>query len=143
MKMSERILGFDYGTHRIGVAVGNLITHTAQPLTTVNSIKSGPGWRLIDQLIEQWSPHTLIIGLPISMTGEETGMSTQARKFGEQLYKRSGINVRFVDERLSSKAADLLIAEVAQSEKQHKKINRAMRDPIAAQLILQTYLSEH
>ncbi len=140
---NSRVLGFDYGHVRIGVAVGNGATGTAEALTTVRSKNTVPDWQQLDQLIREWKASRLVVGLPLSMAGEETAMSAQARKFGRSLAERSGLEVDFVDERLSSVAADQLIQEITPERKKIRKKHTRQRDNIAAQLILQTYFGDN
>ena len=140
---NTRVLGFDYGQVRIGVAVGNRITGTAQALVTVKSINSIPDWQQLEKLIIEWRASKLVVGLPLSMAGEETVMSTEARKFGRSLAERSGLEVVFVDERLSSVAADNLIQEITPERKKIRKKHTRQRDNLAAQLILETYFGDN
>ncbi len=124
----KTLLGFDYGTKRIGVAVGQALTQTATPLETVAVKNTGPDWDSIARLIIAWQPSTLVVGMPYNMDGSENGMTHAARRFGEQLKERHKIPVHMVDERLSSHAAQQLTDK------------RQDIDKIAAQLILQTWL---
>lgn len=128
------LLAFDYGTERIGIAVGQEVTSTATPITTLNTIKGAPDWNKIGQLIEQWQPDVFIVGLPLNMDGTESDMCKKARRFGNQLNGRYNLEVIWVDERLSS-------AEAEQIKSDHR-IQR-QTDELAAQVILQTWLSEN
>ena len=69
MNSTQSILAFDYGAKRIGVAVGQQITNTAQGLTTLKQVKQQPDWEAIDKLISEWRPGLLIVGLPRNMDG--------------------------------------------------------------------------
>ncbi len=143
MVRNKHILGFDYGKSRIGIAVGNPITCTARPLMTLHSGKSGIPWLRIDECIKQWGPHLLIVGLPLAPGGEETEMAREARKFGARLAAQNSIDVAYVNEYLSSRAADRIIAEGADKGKKIRQRHRSMRDSIAAALILDTYFSDN
>ena len=98
------ILGFDYGLRRIGVAAGQMTTHTASSLETVSHGRE-PDWVAIDRLVKEWKPSTLLVGLPLGAEGEETDMSKAARRFGATLQERFSLEVAYADERLSSRAA--------------------------------------
>ncbi len=96
------ILGFDYGTKRIGVAVGNSLTGTAQALEIIQNINSETTYQKIKGLIGEWQPSCLVVGLPSHPDGAEHAMTKRCRIFGQRLAKQSGKQVYFVDERYSS-----------------------------------------
>ncbi len=132
------ILGFDFGLRRIGVAVGQFTTGTATSLETVSHGKT-PDWMAIDRLVREWKPARLLVGLPLSMHGDETDMSRAARKFGAKLYDRYSLEVSFADERLSSRAAQSLFAELRAQGSLKKKHARKL-DALAARIILETWI---
>ncbi len=140
--MTQTLLAFDYGTRRIGVAAGQDNTGSAQGLATIPTPSAGAQWDKIDALINEWQPDTLVIGLALNGTGEETTLSRLARQFGKQLQTRFGRNVRYIDETLTSDAADTLIRESQPAGKRITRRRQKVRDQIAAELILQTYLHE-
>ena len=92
-------LAFDYGLASIGVAYGQSMTGTAQPLTPLKARDGIPDWQLIGKLIEEWRPSQCIIGLPLNMDGSESEISRRARKFGDRLKGRFGVIIEFMDER--------------------------------------------
>lgn len=95
-------IAFDYGTRHLGVAVGQTLTGTANPLPP-QSCKDGiPRWENIATVLKEWQPKVLVVGLPLNMDGSESGMSQRARKFANRLHGRYGLPVELVDERLSS-----------------------------------------
>jgi putative Holliday junction resolvase len=143
MNSNTRILGFDYGSKRIGIATGNTITATSQPLITVLSTSSGPDWREIEKIINEWKPGLLVVGLPISMDSKETDISRKARKFGASLSGRFKLDVIYVDERLTSTEADRIIKNMTPEGKKISKKHISMRDNLAAQLILETYFEDN
>ena len=128
------ILGFDYGERRIGVAVGEHLTRTARPLTTLTSRDGKPDWTAIHRLLEEWHPARLVVGLPLHLDGKEQSMTDRARRFGNQLHGRFGLPVSYADERLTSAEATRLLAG--------KGRNKAAIDKVAAQLILQSWLEQ-
>ena len=104
--MTEQVvLGFDFGTRRIGVALGNSITRRARPLQV---IAAGPAvrWEAIAALIREWRPAQIVVGVPRHPDGAEHEVTRQARRFGRQLAGRHGLPVAFVDERYSSAVLD-------------------------------------
>ncbi|MDD9883737.1 MAG: Holliday junction resolvase RuvX [Gammaproteobacteria bacterium] len=145
-----RILGLDYGLRRIGVAVGNPATATAQPLTAVAAFDGEPDWRALQKHLDAWRPAKLAVGLPLHMDGGESGISRRARAFGRNAAARFELPVVFVDERLTTRAAEELLqaeatATTATGRGRRMPGNLAarrekQRDCIAAQLIVQSYL---
>jgi len=140
MSTTHRIIGFDFGHKRIGIATGNLLTKTTQSLSTIKVKNGHPNWVRIKQIIQEWKPNRLVVGLPLSMGGIESEMSVSARKFGQQLQNLTGIEVVFVDERLSSYEADTIIRKISHADKPISKRCIQYRDNIAAELILHTYI---
>ena len=135
----HRVLGFDFGLKRIGTATGNKVTKTCQALTTVRSSQGNPDWVAVDRLIDEWKPAELVVGLPVSMAGEETEMSGLCRVFGASLADRYTLPVTYTDERLSSNAADNILSASTPMGKKTKARHTGARDNIAAQLILETF----
>lgn len=128
------LLGFDYGPAKIGVAVGQTMTGTASPLETLRAIQQRPDWDGITRLITSWEPQELVVGLPFNMDDTEAELAEKVRRFARQLEGRYHLKVHLVDERLTSIEAKNTLA------RKPKKIEEL--DAIAAQLILETWLSE-
>jgi len=129
----QTLLGFDFGKQRIGVAVGQSITGTATALCTLNARNQQPDWDRISELINDWRPDALIVGLPLHADGSDSKITTAVRKFARQLEGRSRLPVHTMDERLSSHAAEQL-------QRQHKTAAKTGTDAIAAMIILQNWL---
>lgn len=127
---SQTLLGFDFGSKSIGVAVGSTQSGLAQPLTAVRN----GDWDSIGKLIAEWQPDALVVGLPLNMDASENPRTAQARKFGDRLQGRYNLPVHRVDERLTTYAAKTQLNE----GRQHK----ADLDKRAAQTILQSYLDD-
>ncbi len=144
-------LGFDYSSNKIGIAVGQRLTGTATPLTTLISHQKRIDWPAIEQLITQWRPTALIIGLPLTMDGEEQETTTAVKIFGDQLNERYNLPIHYMDERLTSReASEILGYEGITSPRRKNKPGRKVKkhqkqghdiDQVAAQLILQGWLS--
>jgi putative Holliday junction resolvase len=128
------LLGFDYGPAKIGVAVGQTMTGTASPLETLRAIQQRPDWDGITRLISAWEPQELVVGLPFNMDDTEAEPADKARRFARQLEGRYHLKVHLVDERLTSIEA--------RNQLSRKPKNIEELDAIAAQLILETWLSE-
>lgn len=134
-KGSRTLLGFDFGTKRIGIAIAQEVTGTANPLITVTAVKHKPDWVSISKIIEEWRPDLLVIGLPLHMDGTEQDMTQAARRFSNQLNGRYQIPIALMDERLSSNEAESILNERGGSH------SKAQIDMISAQLILQSWMS--
>jgi putative Holliday junction resolvase len=119
------VLGFDWGRRRIGTAVGNSVTRTATPLSTLRDLK----FDAIAALIRQWQPQQLVVGLPLHPDGAEHDNTAHARRFARQLEGRFRLPVALVDERYTSVAAEDAGADDV--------------DSAAAQLIVEQYLQQH
>lgn len=127
------LLGFDYGTHKIGIAVGQTVTESASPLTTLGNPKGKPDWARIGQIIDEWTPQALVVGHPFEMTDREANNAEGAKRFSRQLHGRFHLPVHLVDERLTTREAwSELGAKAAQDP--------TRVDAYAAKLILETWL---
>ena len=71
MTTSRTLLGFDFGMKNIGIAVGQELTRTANPLTAIKARDGIPDWELIARLLQEWQPALLVVGLPLNMDGTE------------------------------------------------------------------------
>ncbi|OIQ78689.1 putative holliday junction resolvase [mine drainage metagenome] len=120
------VLGFDYGSKRIGAAVGNSITRTATPLRTLRADRNDLKFDAIAALIREWQPQQLVVGLPLYPDGAEHDTTRLAQRFARQLQGRFGLPVALVDERYTSAVAEDAGADDL--------------DTAAAQLIVEQYL---
>ena len=134
------VLGFDYGLKRIGVAVGQPVTGTASPLNVLNN-QPALLWQRVNDLLNEWKPHSIIVGLPLSSDSSETQFSQRCRKFARQLQGRSGLPVYLQDERLTSRAADSRFAELRAAGVKRRK-HAISTDSIAAQVLLEDWLAD-
>ena len=130
--------GFDFGYRRIGVAVGQLITKQAKPLTTLSANQGVPDWKILENLLTTWYPSGLIVGLPTHIDGREQYITRAARDFATQLTERYQLPVYLVDERLTTvEARAELFAQGG-----YRKIKKTSVDSIAACIILEQWLME-
>ena len=125
------VLGFDYGTKRIGVAVGNSLTGSAQALDAIQNTNPNQTHQKIQELINEWQPSSLVVGLPLHPDGAEHAMTKRSRSFGQQLAKQFGKPIHFVDERYSS----VLLEQDSQYQ--------GSIDSHAAGLLLEQFFREH
>ena len=128
----ETVIGFDYGTAWIGVAVGQTLTGRASPL---KAIKPGD-WGSIKRLVDDWHPQRFIVGLPLNMKGETQTMSDRALRFSRQLEGRYTIPTEMIDERLTSREAYLMAIEGPE------KKSKTEIDSLSAVLITESWLRE-
>jgi putative Holliday junction resolvase len=118
------VLAFDFGTQRIGVAVGE-------------TNRGGQHFDVIAELIAEWRPTLLLVGLPTHADGTPHVMTTRSRRFAGQLRRRFALPVVFGDERFTTREA------LARSRGVSARARNDMRDSLAAQVLLQAYLDEH
>ena len=128
-------LGFDYGHKFIGIAVGQSISKSASPLAIIKTSKNEQ-WQKIDELVKEWNPVGMVIGMPETADGNTTAIHKMISGFIDQLRHRYRIETFQIDERLSSYAASDLL-----SSSTKRKIPRL--DDTAAAVILETWLAEH
>ena len=96
------VMAFDYGTRRVGVAVGNSVTKAGQALKIIAAHNSDALFQELEKLLKEWQPDRLIVGLPVHPDGAEHEMSAKARRFGNQLNGRFQLPIEWVDERYTS-----------------------------------------
>ncbi len=133
------LLGFDYGTKFIGVAVGSTLTHAARPLATLPVARSGqPDWAALTRLVEEWRPQALVVGLPRNMDESPGPRTAAAQTFGNRLKARYNLPVHMVDERLTTARARYLLHAAGVSGRHQKP----KLDAHAASVILQSFLHD-
>ncbi|MBN1879404.1 Holliday junction resolvase RuvX [bacterium] len=132
----KRIIGLDYGTRRIGVAVSDPLRLTAQPVGTVTVSEPGSIPETLFALVDFNEIETAVIGLPLNMNGSEGESARGARLFASGFTERTRIPVVFWDERLSSRSAELAMLE----DNVRRRKRKQSKDVIAAVIILQNYL---
>ena len=102
MPSHKTVMAFDYGTRRIGVAIGNSIAQTGQALKTVSQTNIDVRFQELAALLKQWQPDQLVVGLPVHPDGTAHEMTAKSKRFGNQLHGRFQLPVAWVDERYSS-----------------------------------------
>ena len=140
--MMQTVLGFDYGGSKIGIAVGQTSTGFAEGIATIRASSPAGPWREIGKLITEWQPDVLVVGLPFALDGSEPEFAGCAREFGRQMHCRFELPVDFVDETLTTDFADSIIRETTAPGKRITRRRTSLRDQLAAELILKTYLHD-
>ena len=124
----QTLLGFDFGTHKIGVAIGNTLTGQATPLEIIHAVGHERRFARIAELLRQWQPRRVVVGLALDRDGSEQPATMRCRRFANQLRGRFALEVVLTDERGSSMEAQALLG------------SNAPDDAYAAAVILQRYL---
>ncbi len=136
--VSGTLLAFDFGTRRIGVAVGNTVSAMARPLTTIDDERNEFRFKTIAALIQEWQPAALVVGLPCNDDGSPHELTSLCRRFANRLKGRFDLPTLLVDERYTSVAA----SSVLDGEGIHGRKQKSLIDQYAAQQILQAYFDE-
>ena len=133
------LLGFDYGTKQIGVAVGQVITGQARELCVLKAQNGVPDWQKVEALIKEWQPDAIVVGLPLNMDGSRSEMSERAEKFARRLNGRFNLPVHTHDERLTTFEAK----GQRLSQGQRDGYRERPVDALAAALLLEGWLEHH
>ena len=132
---AHMIMAFDFGTQKMGMAVGQSMIESANPLALFPMKDGISHWDELLKIVKQYQPTLFLVGLPLNMDDSESELSTRARKFARRLQHQTNINTLMVDERLSTREArDEL--EHYQAQGRAKKL---AADSIAAALFIQSW----
>ncbi len=132
------VLAFDFGTRRIGIAVGNTMMRTAHPLTTIDDDANAVRFATIDALVAEWAPAAFVVGRPLAADGADNEMTARAERFARQLEGRYRLPVARVDERYTSRAASSMLVDAGV----RGRARVAVEDQVAAQIILQSWFDD-
>ncbi len=131
------VMGFDFGTKSIGVAIGQEFTGTANALKAVKARDGIPNWDDIKNMVQEWQPDLLVVGLPLNMDGTEQDLTHRARKFANRLHNQTGLQVQTQDERLTTAAAkEQLFAQGG-----YRNLRKDNIDNASAVLILESFFA--
>ena len=129
------VLAFDFGTKRIGVAVGEWALRQAHPLCVIHGEANAERFARIAELIDEWRPQSLVVGVPLALDGTPHEMTARCTRFANQLRGRFGLPVAAAEERLSSvEAVERLRAAGHDARRARQHV-----DAMAAQVILQGF----
>ena len=136
----ETVMAFDFGLRRIGVAVGQQVTNSASPVEVVANTDRGPDWLRIGELIREWQPRRLVVGMPLHADGSPSDMSIVVRSFVAEL-DRYDLPIELVDERFSSKEAEARLKHM-RAEGLRGRIGKGAIDATSAVLIAERWLKK-
>lgn len=143
--MPERIegpiLGFDFGLRRTGVAVGETTTGSSRPLRTLACSNGQPDWQEVANLLSEWQPSALVVGIPGLHRDEPQAVTEAAERFARRLEGRFRLPVHRVDEELSSHEAETRLKNRGRRGDKLRR-DKALIDSAAAAIILETWLAE-
>lgn len=137
---SLTLLGFDFGTKSIGVAVGQTVTKSAKPLTVIKVKDDNIDWSKVARLIDEWKPDALIVGLPLNMDGSEQAITQIVTKFADDLRRKFNLPVHLIDERLTTVEAR---AKLFEEQGGYRALQKPAIDAMAAQLILESWMQQN
>jgi len=138
-KAPQTLLGFDFGTKSIGVATGQMITATAQPIDAIKANDGIPNWDTVEKVIKEWQPDVVVVGLPLNMDGTEQAITQRAKKFANRLNGRFGVTIALQDERLTTASAKEFIFERGG----FKALDKGKIDSVSAALILESWMEAY
>lgn len=135
-KIGERtVLGFDFGTKFIGVAVGQELTGRATPLGSIKAKDGIPNQEQLTKFLQEWQPNLIVVGLPLNMDGTNQNVTFSAKKFGNRLANQFKLPVEFVDERLTTAdAKEQLFAQGG-----YRNLKKDNIDAESARLIIESF----
>jgi len=128
-----QILSFDFGTKKIGVAVGQTKTRTSSPLEVIFNKNNVTNWSKIHSIVEEWRPELILVGKPLNMDGTDSDIMKTVNIFFKKLNKITNIPCEYVDERLTSFEARQNLLE----------IKKDLVDAHAAKILIDHWLSEN
>lgn len=133
------VMSFDFGTQRIGIAIGQRLTGSGSALNPIKAKDGIPNWDNLQKIVDEWQPDAFVVGLPLNMDGSKSEMSNRAAKFARRLEGRFHRPAYTQDERLTSFEAKGMVIEQGGS----RDFGANSVDCIAAQLILESWMNEH
>lgn len=143
--VASTILAFDYGTRKVGVAIGNTVSGEARPLTTIQYVANQTLFDAVSALLTEWAPGRLVVGRPLLDDGGPCEMTASSDRFARRLAGRTGLPVDRVDERYSSVAAGSALLEahersLPRGRRRPRRLPES-EDATAAAIILRQYLA--
>lgn len=135
----SRVLAIDYGEKRIGLAVSDPTRTIASPLPTLTR-RTGkrPPWAELERVLQEREVEEVVVGLPLSLSGDESAWTAEVRAFAAKLAERTGVTIHFLDERMSSVQAERIVRSSGLKRSQREEKGRV--DAAAAAIILESFL---
>ncbi|XID74680.1 Holliday junction resolvase RuvX [Alkanindiges sp. WGS2144] len=134
----QTIMAFDFGTQKMGMATGNELLGTAQPLDLFPMRDGIPDWDKLEKIIANWQPDLCLVGLPLNMDDTESELSLRARKFARRLKYRLNKPVWMIDERLTTRDARYALEDY----KKHGHGKKTSADSLAAAMLVESWFRE-
>ncbi|ALH95028.1 Holliday junction resolvase RuvX [Acinetobacter equi] len=131
---AQMIMAFDFGTQKMGMAVGQSLIESANPLVLFPMKDGIPNWDELLKIVKQYQPNLFLVGLPLNMDETESELSARARKFARRLRHQTNIETLMVDERLTTREAR---GELESYQAQGRK--KVSADSIAAALFIESW----
>ncbi|RYL29520.1 Holliday junction resolvase RuvX [Acinetobacter piscicola] len=139
LSQPQLILAFDFGTQKMGMAVGSSLIESASPLNLFPMKDGIPNWEALLKIVKQHQPNLFLVGLPLNMDDSESELSARARKFARRLRHQTNIETLMVDERLTTREAR---DELDHYQAQGRAKNLAA-DSVAAALFIESWYRNH
>ena len=136
-----QVISFDFGTKKIGVAVGQTETKTSSPLQIVFSKNNSVNWDEIESIVNEWKPNLILVGKPLNMDGTDSDIMKVVDNFSKKLAKLSGIECEYVDERLTSFEARQNFKELMIEN--NKNIKKEIIDANAAKILIDNWFNQN
>ncbi|MBE0457884.1 MAG: Holliday junction resolvase RuvX [Pseudoalteromonas prydzensis] len=137
-KGERTVMGFDFGTTSIGVAIGQELTGTASSLTAIKAKDGIPNWDFIKKYVDEWQPDLLVVGLPLNMDGTNQEVTFKAKKFANRLHNHYGLPVETQDERLTTADAKARLFE----QGGYRSLGKGNVDNMSAVIILESFFEQ-
>lgn len=134
----RNVMGFDFGTKSIGVAIGQEMTGTASSLGALKARDGIPDWSQIEKLVNEWQPDLIVVGLPLNMDGTNQQVTFSAKKFANRVQNLSRLPVETHDERLTTTDAKARLFERGG----YKNLAKDNIDGMAAVIILESFFEQ-
>ncbi len=134
---AQSALVLDYGAKRIGAALALRVTHTATPLATLTN--DGAVWTQLDRLVKEYAPQAIVLGMPTHNRETPHPLVTRIERFGAEVGRRYGLDVRFVNEALSSYEANERLKQQRQLGRR-RKVEKGELDQQAAAILAESWL---
>ncbi len=132
------VMGFDFGTKSIGIAIGQELTGSARSIKAVKANDGIPNWDNIKKQVDEWQPDLLVVGLPLNMDGTTQEVTFKAKKFANRLHNQTGLPVETQDERLTTADAKARLFE----QGGYKNLGKGNVDNMSAVIILESFFEQ-
>lgn len=143
MKKTLQLISIDFGLKRIGLAVGNNLTNSAQALTTLTTDKPFEISAELKTIIKEWQPNLLILGMPYNADGSEPKLVKSIKRFAKVLNDTFNLPIEYIDESFTSFEASKQLKDLRQSGKRKRSVSKSDIDKAAAAVMLQRWLDKH